>query len=84
MRAQTVLGFLLFCGSALAQPYVISTIAGGSAPPTPAVATKASIGDATRVAADAAGNVYVAAYGGGEIDQITPADILKVLTPICD
>jgi uncharacterized protein (TIGR03437 family) len=58
MRAQRVLGFLLFCGSVWAQQYVISTIAGGSAPPTPAAAAKASVGDPTRVAVDAAGNVY--------------------------
>ena len=58
MRAQRVLGFLLFGGSVWAQQYVISTIAGGTAPPTPAAAAKASIGDPTRVAVDAAGNVY--------------------------
>jgi uncharacterized protein (TIGR03437 family) len=75
MRAQTVLGFLLFCGSALAQPYVISTIAGGSAPPTPAVATKASIGDATRVAADAAGNVYF-----GSLHSIFKVDASGTMT----
>ena len=58
MRAQRILGFLLFGGSVWAQQYVISTIAGGAAPPTPLPATKASVGDPTRVAADAAGNVY--------------------------
>ncbi len=58
MRAQRVLGFLLLGGSVWAQQYVISTIAGGAAPPTPDLAGKASIGDPVRVAADAAGNVY--------------------------
>jgi uncharacterized protein (TIGR03437 family) len=58
MRAQRVLGFLLFGGSVWAQQYVISTIAGGAAPSTPVVATRASIGDPTRAVADAAGNVY--------------------------
>src|SRR5260370_20114659 len=58
MRAQGVLGFLLFGGSVWAQQYVISTIAGGAAPPTPVAAAKASVGDPTRVAVDAAGNVY--------------------------
>jgi uncharacterized protein (TIGR03437 family) len=58
MRAQRVLGFLLLGGSVWAQQYVISTIAGGAAPPTPVLAGKASVGDPVRVAADAAGNVY--------------------------
>ena len=58
MRAYWVLGCLLFGGSVGAQEYVISTIAGGAPPPTPARAVKASIGDPTRLATDAAGNVY--------------------------
>jgi uncharacterized protein (TIGR03437 family) len=62
MRAQRVLGFLLFSGwfggSVWAQQYVISTVAGGAAPPSPTAAIKASIGDPVRAAADAAGNVY--------------------------
>ncbi|MCU1237561.1 MAG: repeat containing protein, partial [Candidatus Solibacter sp.] len=58
MRAHRVLGFLLFCGSVWAQQYVISTIAGGAAPPTPIAASKASIGDPVRIAVDTAGNVY--------------------------
>jgi hypothetical protein len=52
MRAHRVLGFLLFGGSVWAQQYVISTIAGGAAPPTPTTAVKASIGDPTRVAVE--------------------------------
>src|SRR6516164_9652919 len=62
MRVQRVLGFLLFSGwfggSVGAQPYVISTFAGGAPPPTPSAANKASIGDPVRAAVDAAGNVY--------------------------
>src|SRR5450631_383672 len=58
MRAHRVLGCLLFGGCVWAQQYVISTIAGGAPPPTPAVARSASIGDPTRLATDAAGNVY--------------------------
>ena len=50
--------FLLLCGSVWAQQYVISTIAGGAPPATPASAPAASIGDPTRLATDAAGNVY--------------------------
>ena len=58
MRAHRVLGFLLFCGSVWAQQYVISTIAGGAPPATPARRRPHPIGDPTRLAADAAGNVY--------------------------
>ena len=61
MRAPSLLGFLLLGGSVWAQQYVISTIAGGAPPATPGPATAASIGDPTRLAADAAGNVY---FGG--------------------
>ena len=60
MRAYWVLGCLLFGGSVWAQQYVISTIAGGAPPKTPAVAPAVSIGDPTRLATDAAGNVYFA------------------------
>jgi trimeric autotransporter adhesin len=55
MRA---LSLLLLSTCANAQQYVISTIAGGSAPPTPVAATRASIGDPARVILDSAGNVY--------------------------
>src|ERR1039457_5551494 len=58
MRAHWVLGCLLFGGSVWAQQYVISTIAGGAPPATPAIAPAASIGDPLRLATDAAGNVY--------------------------
>src|ERR1022692_4690096 len=58
MRALSVLGFLLLGGSIWAQQYVISTIAGGAPPATPSLAPTASIGDPTRLATDAAGNVY--------------------------
>ena len=50
--------FLGFVSVAWSQQYVISTIAGGSAPPTPTSAARASIGDPPRVAVDLAGNVY--------------------------
>jgi uncharacterized protein (TIGR03437 family) len=43
---------------AVAQQYVISTMAGGTPPPTPAAALNTSIGDPHGVATDAAGNVY--------------------------
>src|SRR3954453_12887138 len=57
MRAPGVFGLLLFGSGAWAQPFVISTIAGGAPPPTPVAAVKASVGDPARVAVDAAGSV---------------------------
>jgi uncharacterized protein (TIGR03437 family) len=54
-----ILQVFLFCtGFAHAQQYVISTIAGGAALPTPVSAVNASIGDPPRVAVDAVGNLY--------------------------
>jgi uncharacterized protein (TIGR03437 family) len=43
---------------ALAQQYSISTVAGGAPPATPAAAASVSIGQPTRVALDASGNLY--------------------------
>src|ERR1039458_2678986 len=57
MRAPRLLGFLILAACAGAQQYVISTVAGGAAPAA-AAAAAASIGDPTRMATDAAGNVY--------------------------
>jgi uncharacterized protein (TIGR03437 family) len=51
-------GLLLFAGATWAQQYVISTIAGGAPPPTPAAALTVSIGAPSGVATDSAGNVY--------------------------
>src|SRR5690349_14642842 len=57
-RALVSLFFAVFLATVSAQPYVISTIAGGVPPATPAPAQESSIGDPPRVAVDAAGNVY--------------------------
>src|ERR1035441_4762641 len=56
--ARIALGFLLMSGAAVAQRYVISTIAGGMPPATPAAALNASIGAPAGIAADKSGNVY--------------------------
>lgn len=54
-----ILPVLLCCNGFLqAQQYVISTVAGGAAFPTPISGVSASIGDPPRVAVDAAGNFY--------------------------
>ena len=53
-----LLSFLLMTSAAVAQQYVISTIAGGAPPPTPAPAVNVSIGRPTKVATDSKGNVY--------------------------
>ena len=57
MQAHRVLSFLLFGAIVWAQQYVITTIAGGAPPSTPAAAATSSVGDPTRLAVDAAGNV---------------------------
>jgi uncharacterized protein (TIGR03437 family) len=49
---------LLLSHAAFAQQYVISTVAGGAPPVTPASAPAASIGDPPKVATDSSGNTY--------------------------
>src|SRR5947207_2608811 len=49
---------LLLSARALAQQYVISTVAGGAPPPTPTPALAAAIGSPQGIATDASGNVY--------------------------
>ena len=51
-------GLLLAGGTMWAQSYVISTVAGGGAPSTPAAAAGVGLASPVGVAADAAGNVY--------------------------
>jgi sugar lactone lactonase YvrE len=52
----------VFAGIALGQPqYVVSTIAGGSVPPTPAAALSIGITQPQRVTVDGNGNVYFTA-----------------------
>ncbi len=53
-------GLLLARGICWGQLYTISTIAGGVPPPTPIAAVNASVGEPLGVAADTAGNVYIA------------------------
>jgi uncharacterized protein (TIGR03437 family) len=53
-----VFGFLLWSAAATAQPFVISTLAGGAPGPTPVQALDLPIGNLQGVAADGAGNVY--------------------------
>jgi uncharacterized protein (TIGR03437 family) len=60
---QGMLSLLLMAGSALAQQYVISTVAGGTPIATPIAATSASIGGPEGVAVGPAGEVYFTGYG---------------------
>lgn len=60
IRALFLLAFLCANQASWSQQYVISTLAGGIPPATPAAADGASIGDPPRVAVDASGNVYFA------------------------
>jgi hypothetical protein len=55
---RVVLGALVFAGAAWSQQYVISTIAGGAPPPSPAPGLTASIGSPQGTAVDSAGNLY--------------------------
>jgi uncharacterized protein (TIGR03437 family) len=56
LRALALL--FLLSGASVAQQYVISTLAGGMPPLTPAVATGVSIGDPPRVAVGPSGSLY--------------------------
>src|ERR1043166_6433098 len=67
---------LVFGSSLLAQQYVISTYAGGGAPPTPSPAVSGSIGAPTSVAADAAGNVYFASPDLSAVFKLDTAGFL--------
>ena len=60
-RALVPLAFLLSASFLSGQQFVISTIAGGAPPPTPAGAPDSSIGDPPRVAVDSARNIYFGA-----------------------
>jgi uncharacterized protein (TIGR03437 family) len=53
-------GLLIALGSS-AQQYIVSTVAGGAPPPTPAPAPGSSIGNTNSVAMDGAGNLYFSA-----------------------
>ena len=58
VQVRVSLGFLLLSGAAVAQQYVISTIAGGAPPATPVAAVNTSIGQPYGVATDSSGSVY--------------------------
>lgn len=55
---RTITAAIFFLPAALAQQYTISTIAGGTPPPTPSPATKISIAPPTGLVADKSGDVY--------------------------
>ncbi len=75
LRAVAVL--LVVAGCSRGQQYVISTLAGGAPPLTPAAAAGVSIGDPPRVATDAAGNIYF-----GSLHCIFKVDSSGTLTRI--
>jgi uncharacterized protein (TIGR03437 family) len=77
MRALLFLGSWLWIPVSVAQPYVISTLAGSGAPPNPVASVKAAIGDPARLAADAAGNVYF-----GSLHSVFKVDPTGTLTRI--
>ncbi len=74
MKLRLVRLLLVTAGTAGAQLYVVSTVAGGAPPPTPLVARRASLQSTSAVATDAAGHVYFASSNC--IFQIDPSDTL--------
>ncbi|MBK9167063.1 MAG: hypothetical protein IPM24_06310 [Bryobacterales bacterium] len=73
MRTRLIIFAAIACHGAFAQP-IISTIAGMGAPPSGIPATSVSIGSPSRIARDAAGNVYFAAFHC--VYKVDPAGIL--------
>ncbi len=60
------LGLLLIGGRVVAQQYLITTIAGGSLPPTDVPAVTVSLANTNAIAVDGHGNVYFSAAGQGQ------------------
>ena len=71
------LGILLAGGTVWAQQYLITTVAGGALPPTPATAVSVALVKTLSVAADAGGNVYFAAT-----NSVFRVDAAGVLTRV--
>ena len=69
IHMKIILSFLFTTASALAQQYVISTVAGGPVIPTPIAAMSASIGEPSWVAVGPAGDVYFT-DGGATVYKI--------------
>lgn len=61
MRIVRLLAAAVFSTTAVSQQYVVSTVAGGAAPPEASVAGTALVGLASAIAPDSSGNVYFAA-----------------------
>ena len=70
---------LLLAGATLAfgQQYLVSTVAGGAPPSTPAPAGSAPIGKTAGVATDSAGNIYFSA--GNSVFRVSPAGTLTLV-----
>ena len=69
MRA-TLITLTIFAATAFAQPYTISTFAGGAAPPLSAAALTVAVGAPSGVATDSAGNVYFASDSHGRMTGV--------------
>jgi uncharacterized protein (TIGR03437 family) len=70
-------GLFLCVAMSTAQPYVISTLAGGTPPATPGAALNASIGSPAGLATDSRGNVYFTS-----INCVFKVDLNGVITRI--
>jgi uncharacterized protein (TIGR03437 family) len=68
---------VLWCSAAAAQPYVISTYAGGAPPvAAPVQGTSVSIGEAISVATDEKGNIYFASPDLNSVFKLDPSGVL--------
>src|SRR2546429_674476 len=67
---------LLASTAASAQQYVISTIAGGAPPATPAPGLELALGSVLGVVADAGGNVYIASSDLNAVFRLDSSGVL--------
>jgi len=69
--------WLAFASALFAQPYVISTVAGGSPLPTPVSALNAPLSYVGGIAADAAGNLYFSSSNC--VFKVAPNEIMTLV-----
>src|SRR6266849_3899684 len=77
-RLRILWGLCLSLGLCPAQQYVISTIAGGAPPLTPARGFTTPIGSPSVVATDSEGNVYIASSSLSCVFKLDQNDVLTL------
>ena len=73
-------GLLLAGGTVRGQRYLITTVAGGGVPSTPALATSVALPAPASVATDTAGNVYFAAGNGSSYGFVFAAPMTSQMS----